>query len=313
MDMPGPMAQAPQIGRRRLDTLPSAMGTPLNLEAPTALEYFATLVADDASLSVLEAAVAVAQEDLPGVDPQAVLAEVDALAERLRRRIAADAAPVQKLRLLNRYFFQELGFAGNVNNYYDRRNSYLPEVLRTRRGIPITLALLYVELAQQVGLKANGVSFPGHFLVKAHLPGGEVVIDPFDGRSLSREALEERLLPYRRRRGGQGEDAVPLGLYLQKAEPRAVLARLLRNLKEIHRGARDWQRLLAVLDRLVVLLPADWEERRDRALVLAELGRHDAAGTDLAAYLQHRPEAHDAPGLRSLLEAWRRRGSARSR
>jgi len=290
------------------------MGSPLHFETPTALEYFATLVADDASLSVLEAAVAVAQEDLPGLDPQAVLAEVDGLAERLRRRIAADAAPVQKLRLLNRYFFQELGFAGNVNNYYDRRNSYLPEVLRTRRGIPITLALLYVELAQQIGLKACGVSFPGHFLVKLHLPGGEVVIDPFDGRSLSREALEERLLPYRRRRrGGAGDDEVPLGLYLQKAEPRAVVARLLRNLKEIHRGARDWQRLLAVLDHLVVLLPEDWEERRDRALVLAELGRLDAATADVSSYLQHRPDAQDAPGLRSLLEAWRRRGQPRAR
>ncbi len=290
------------------------MGSPLHFETPTALEYFATLVADDASLSVLEAAVAVAQEDLPGLDPQAVLAEVDALADRLRRRLPADAAPVQKLRLLNRYFFQELGFAGNVNNYYDRRNSYLPEVLRTRRGIPITLALIFVELAQQIGLKASGVSFPGHFLVKLHLPGGEVVIDPFDGRSLSREALEERLLPYRqRRRGADSEDDVPLGLYLQKAEPRAVVARLLRNLKEIHRGARDWQRLLAVLDRLVVLLPEDWEERRDRALVLAELGRLESAVADLVTYLQHRPDAHDAPGLRSLLEAWRRRGSGRSR
>ncbi|MCC6248220.1 MAG: tetratricopeptide repeat protein [Rubrivivax sp.] len=285
------------------------MGSPLHFEAPTALEYFATLVADDASLSVLEAAVAVAQADLPGLDPQGVLAEVDALAERLRRRLPADAAPVQKLRLLNRYFFHELGFAGNVNNYYDRRNSYVSEVLRTRRGIPITLALLFTELAQQIGLKACGVSFPGHFLVKLHLPGGEVVIDPFDGRSLSREALEERLLPYRRRRGRLGDEEVPLGLYLQQAEPRAVVARLLRNLKEIHRGARDWQRLAAVLDRLVVLLPEDWEERRDRALVHAELGRLDAATADLLAYLQHRPDAQDAPGLRSLLEGWSRRAA----
>jgi regulator of sirC expression with transglutaminase-like and TPR domain len=144
-----------------------------------------------------------------------------------------------------------------------------------------------------------------------------VVIDPFDGRSLSREALEERLLPYRQRRRGHSaddaDDDVPLGLYLQKAEPRAVVARLLRNLKEIHRGARDWQRLLAVLDRLVVLLPEDWEERRDRALVLAELGRLEAAAADVVTYLQHRPDAHDAPGLRALLEAWRRRGSARAR
>jgi regulator of sirC expression with transglutaminase-like and TPR domain len=289
------------------------MGSPLHFEAPTALEYFATLVADDASLSVLEAAVAVAQEDLPGLDPQGVLAEMDALAERLRKRIAGDAKPVQKLRLLNRYFFQELGFAGNVNNYYDRRNSYLSEVLRTRRGIPITLALLYLELAQQIGLEACGVSFPGHFLIKLHLPGGEVVIDPFDGRSLSREALEERLMPYRRRRGQHSDDEIPLGLYLQKAEPRAVLARLLRNLKEIHRGACDWQRLRAVLDRLVVLLPDEWDERRDRALVLAELGRFDVAAADLTTYLQRRPDAHDAPGLRSLLEAWRRRSSGVSR
>jgi regulator of sirC expression with transglutaminase-like and TPR domain len=289
------------------------MGMPLHFETPTALEYFTTLVADDASLSVLEAAVAVAQEDLPGLDPQAVLAEIDALAARLKRRIPADAVAVQKVRLLNRYFFQELGFGGNVNNYYDRRNSYLPEVLRTRRGIPITLALIYVELAQQLGLQACGVSFPGHFLVKLHLPGGEVVIDPFDGRSLSREALEERLLPYRRQRGALGDDEVPLGLYLQKAEPRAVVARLLRNLKEIHRGARDWPRLLAVLDRLVVLLPQEHEERRDRALVLAELGRLDDAAGDMAAYLRGHPQAHDAPGLRSLLEAWRRRGPARNR
>jgi hypothetical protein len=109
----------------------------------------------------------------------------------------ADAPPLQRLRLLNRYFFQELGFAGNVNDYYDPRNSYLPDVLRTRRGIPITLALLYVELATQAGLQAAGVSFPGHFLVKLRMPRGEVVIDPFSGQSLSREDLDERLMPYR--------------------------------------------------------------------------------------------------------------------
>ena len=282
------------------------MVRPLQFETPTALDYFAALVADDASLSVLEAAVAVAQDDEPDLDVQGVLAEVDALAERLRRRIPADAAPLQRLRLLNQYFFQELGFAGNVNNYYDRRNSSLPAVLQTRRGIPLTLALLYIEIATQLGLQAQGVSFPGHFLIKLHMPRGEVVIDPFSGRSLDREELEERLIPFRRDRGLVGDDEAPLGLFLQAAPAREMVARLLRNLKEIHRSAGDVPRLAAVLQRLVILLPRDWEEHRDLALALARLGRHAQAVGELALYLRHRPDADDAEALRGELTTWRR-------
>jgi regulator of sirC expression with transglutaminase-like and TPR domain len=283
----------------------------LHFEAPTALQYFATLVADDASLSPLEAAISVAQDAYPGLDVQETLAQVDELAERLRKRLAADAAPLQRLRVLNRYFFQELGFAGNVNDYYDARNSYLPDVLRTRRGIPITLALLYVELASQLGLRAAGVSFPGHFLVKLHMPRGEVVIDPFSGRSLSREDLDERLLPYRRQRGLTGDFEAPLGLFLQAAPGRDVIARLLRNLKEIHRTAEDWARLLPVLERLVVLLPDAWLERRDRGLVRAELGLHAGAADDIQAYLERSPGAEDAPTLHRRLAALRDGGAPR--
>ncbi|MDO8418621.1 MAG: transglutaminase-like domain-containing protein [Rubrivivax sp.] len=282
------------------------MSGSLHFEAPTALEYFAALVADDATLPVLEAAVAVAQDESPGLDVQGVLAQVDRLAERLRRRIPADAAPTQRLRLLNRYFFHELGFAGNVNDYYDPRNSYLPDVLESRRGIPLTLALLYVELASQAGLQAHGVSFPGHFLVKLRLPRGEVIIDPFNGQSLSREDLDERLQPLLLQRGLVGEDDVPLGLFLQAAPARDVVARLLRNLREIHRSTGDLERLAAVLQRLVILLPEDWDERRDLALVLAETGRHARAADELALYLQHRSSDSDTDGLQRQLAAWRR-------
>jgi regulator of sirC expression with transglutaminase-like and TPR domain len=277
----------------------------LSIQAPTPLEYFAALVADDQGLPLLEAAIAVAQDVRPGLDTQAVLAEVDALAATLRRRIPADAAPLQRLRLLNRYFFHELGFAGNVNDYYDPANSYLPEVLARRRGIPITLAIVYLELATQAGLEAVGVSFPGHFLVKLRMPQGEVVIDPFNGQSLSREELDERLLPYRRQQGLVGDDEVPLGLYLQAASARDIVARLLRNLKEIHRAAGDLPRLLAVLERLVVLLPHDARERRDRGLAQAELGRTDLACADVDAYLALCPDEPDAPALRRRLAAWR--------
>ncbi len=282
------------------------MSHPLHFETPTALQYFAALVAEDEGFPVLEAALALAQDDTPQLDVQGELARIDALGLRLKQRMAADAVPLQRLRLLNQFFFHELGFAGNVNNYYDRRNSLLPAVLESRRGIPITLALLYIELAGQAGLQAAGVSFPGHFLVKVHLPRGEVVIDPFNGRSLSREALEERLLPYRQRRPVAAEDETPLGLFLQPAPGRDVIARMLRNLKEVHHSALDWERLALVQQRLVILLPQAWDEHRDHALALAELGRHGEAVQPLEAYLRHRPDADDAAALRRHLATWRR-------
>jgi regulator of sirC expression with transglutaminase-like and TPR domain len=266
----------------------------LPFDPPTPLDYFTSLVADDAHFPLLEAAVAVAYDVDPALDVQGVLAEVDTLAQRLKQRIAADTAPLPRLRLLNRYFFQELRFEGNVNDYYDADNSYLHRVLATRRGIPITIALLYIEIAQQIGLDARGVSFPGHFLVKLRMPQGEVVLDPFGGRSLSRDDLDERIAPYRRRHGLGGDADVPLGLFLQTATPRATLARLLRNLKDVHRSGEDWARLLPVQQRLVVLLPDDWDERRDRGLVRAELGDTDGALVDLDAYLDANPGADDA-------------------
>ncbi|MEY4562976.1 MAG: hypothetical protein RLZZ618_2253 [Pseudomonadota bacterium] len=262
-------------------------------ETPTALEFFASLVADDESLSLVEAAASLAQDDHPELDTQSVLGEIDALCAHLKRRIPRDAPPIQRLRLLNRFFFEEMGFAGNVNDYYDPGNSLLSTVLRTRRGIPITLAVLYIEMANDIGLTARGVSFPGHFLVKLRMPEGEVVIDPFSGQSLSREQLDELLVPYRRSQGLEGDFDVPLGLFLQAAPARDVIARMLRNLKEIYRSAQDWPRLLAVLDRLVVLLPQAWEERRDRGLTHAELGHDDDAVQDLTAYLLHARGAVD--------------------
>jgi regulator of sirC expression with transglutaminase-like and TPR domain len=293
----------------------SGPATPLSFETPTALEYFATLVADDASLSLVEAVVAIAQDDFPQLDTQSVLAEIDALAMRLKQRFPADAVPVQRLRWLNRFFFQELGFAGNVNDYYDPHNSYLHRVLSTRRGIPITLAVLYIELATQIGLTARGVSFPGHFLVKLRLHTGqqlgEVVIDPFTGQSLSRDELEELLAPYKRDRRLQGEFDVPLGLFLQAASAREVVARVLRNLKEIHRGAQDWRRLLRVQQRLVVLLPQAWDEWRDRGLVYAELGLDDAAACDFSAYLAHAADAPDRAAIADRLASLGRQGPTR--
>lgn len=282
------------------------MSIPFKLPSATPLAYFAALVQDDESFPVLEAAVAIAQDEYPELDVQEVLGEVDALLSRLRRRCPTDADPLQRLRVLNQFFFRDLGFGGNVNDYHDPDNSHLNVLLKTRRGIPISLAVLWLELAQGLGLMARGINFPGHFLVKINLPEGQVVIDPFTGQSLSREELSERLEPYKRRNGLVDDFDVPVGLYLQAAPSRDIIARMLRNLKEIHRTHEDWLRLIAVLDRLLILLPDAWAEYRDRGLAWAEMGDAALAAQDLEIYVDHTDDALDRTLIQSRLNELRR-------
>jgi len=261
-------------------------------------------VQTDDSLPLLEAATCLAQDTAPQLDVQAVLAEVDGLLSRLRRKLPADAAGMHKLRVLNAFFFGELGFAGNVNDYYAPANSYLHEVLRTRRGIPISLAVLRLELARGVSLQADGVGFPGHFMVKVRLPQGQVVIDPFTGESQSPEQLAERIAALRPNGAWREETEVPLALYLQPAQAREVLARMLRNLRDIHRSSNDIGQWFAVQDRLIVLLPQAWAEYRDRGLMHAAHGRRAQALQDVQIYLARQPGAPDARTLREQLQHW---------
>jgi regulator of sirC expression with transglutaminase-like and TPR domain len=268
----------------------------LNLDVPSPLQYFASLVQSDAHFPTLEAAVSLAQDEYPDLDVQQILNDVDQLQARLKRRLPADASALQKLRLLTQFFFRDLGFGGNVNNYYDPDNSYLNVVLKTRRGIPISLAVLWLELAGALGLNARGVAFPGHFMVKVNLPKGQVVIDPFTGQSLSREELSERLEPFRQRSALHVADNThdsPIGLYLQSATPRDIISRMLRNLKEIHKTQEDWPRVVAVVDRLIILHPDAWPEYRDRGLAWAVQGEAGRAVPDLEKYLAHAGDAAD--------------------
>lgn len=282
------------------------MSTSLDFLNPTPLGYFASLVKEDEGLPLLEAATAIAQDEYPDLDVQEVLGDVDQLMARLRRRCADQEDALQRLRTLNQFFFQDLGFGGNVNNYYDPDNSHINVLLRTRRGIPITLAVIWLELAQGLGLKASGVGFPGHFMVKVNLPNGQVVIDPFTGQSLSREDLSERAEPYKRRNGLVDDFDVPVGLYLQSSPARDILARILRNLKEIHRTQEDWLRLIAVQDRLLILLPDAWLEYRDRGLAWAEMGDARLAVADLEMYLRHADNASDEASVRERIVDLRR-------
>ncbi|HYD81778.1 MAG TPA: tetratricopeptide repeat protein [Paucimonas sp.] len=264
-----------------------------------ALDYFAALVQQDDSIPLFEAALAIAQDADPQLDLAAPQAEVDVLAVKLQRRLPADASQIQRLRMLNHFFYRELGFAGNVNDYYAADNSYLHRVITTRRGIPISLAVVYMELAQQIGLDVKGISFPGHFLMKLSIQAGDIILDPFNGDSLSREELEERLEPYLEN-DDYGTD-ITLASYLQPAHPREILVRMLRNLKALFMENKSWDRLLGVQQRLVILLPEEIAERRDRGLAFANMECPQAALDDLEAYLAERPYASDAERIRGRL------------
>jgi regulator of sirC expression with transglutaminase-like and TPR domain len=270
------------------------------------LDYFATLVADDESLPVTETALSLAQDAFPDVDLQGTLAEIDELALRLKRRLPRNAGLADKIVALNRFFFRELGFAGNLNDYYDPDNSHLNVVVKRRRGIPISLAVLYMEIGEQIGVPVKGVSFPGHFLLRLTLPEGDVMLDPTTGESLSEARMVDMLEPYLSHTAGESIGSA-LRMLLQPATGREIIARMLRNLKAIYVQTERWHRLLAVQQRLVVLLPESIEEVRDRGFAYARLDYLRPALQDLERYLDDRPDADDAAAVESELHELRQR------
>jgi regulator of sirC expression with transglutaminase-like and TPR domain len=179
---------------------------------------------------------------------------------KLKSRLQKQNDHLSKLRVLNMYFYDELGFAGNVNNYDDPQNSFIHRVIETRRGIPITLAVLWLELAKGIGLRASGISFPGHFLMKIELPDpheGQVVMDPFTGASLSRDEIAERLIPWLTQSeqisipGGVADET--LAHFLESANSKEIVTRMLNNLYEIYRRQYDTKRIQGIQARLKIL------------------------------------------------------------
>lgn len=272
------------------------------MEAQIRLERFAALLCRE-DFDLAEACLLIAQDAYPDLDIAHYLARVDALAATAKRRLPCDAFTEQKVVVLNRYLFNELGFCGNAGDYYDPRNSYLNEVLERRTGIPITLSILYMEIGRRLGLRLQGVSFPGHFLVKLRVTGGQLVLDPFcGGEAQSQSDLRARLarvLPQRE------ADTLPLSQFLQAATARQILARLLRNLKGIYLQSGEAQNTLGVMQRMVMVAPHAAEEVRDRGLAYYRLDCFRAALADLQDYLERRPDAPDADEIRGKAAALR--------
>ena len=269
------------------------------------LDQFAELISrPDDRIELARACLQIAEDAYPGLDVEGYVGEIERFAKRLRARFAPQAVAEDRVIALNEFLFDDLGFAGNTDDYYDPRNSYLNEVIDRRTGIPITLAVLYLEIGRRIGLPFEGVSFPGHFLVRLPLRGGMLVLDPFSGgvpqsKAVLRERLK-RVIP-RDAMGGVPVAELPLDQFLEPASNRQILARLLRNLKGVYREKDNPERLLEVLNRMIVVAPESAAELRDRGFVYQRLECWRPALQDLAEYLQREPDAPDQDEVRAGL------------
>ncbi len=253
----------------------------------------------DDELPLLDTALLIARDEYPALDAASYSSAIQGYADSLRPTMARDIDLPAKLTAINRYLFDELGFAGNNQQYDDPRNSYLNEVFDHKLGIPISLAVVQIELTRRLGLPLDGVSFPGHFLVRLPVDDGILVMDPYNkGRPVSAEELKERASSHL---GGQSPDDSQLLEILAPATHRMILARMLRNLKGLYLERTDWERVARTADRLLKIAPDTAEAWRDRGLAYRELGHVKGAREDLARYLQVLPNADDEEAVRSIL------------
>jgi regulator of sirC expression with transglutaminase-like and TPR domain len=264
----------------------------------TPLEAFADLFSyEDSRVELARACLMVAQDAYPELDIDRYLGEIERMALRLRGRMPQGYGAEERVVALNEFLFGDLGYQGNTEAYYDPRNSYLNDVIDRRTGIPITLSVLYMEVGRRIGLPLQGVSFPGHFLVRLRVRGGTLVVDPFqNGAPQSLDELRERLrrvVPDKITAG-----ALPLEQFLEPATNRQIIARMLRNLKAIYREQDKPAELLAVLNRVLVVAPEATAELRDRGYTYQKLDCYRAALKDLTDYSEREPQAVDADEVR---------------
>ena len=204
---------------------------------------------DDDGLPLLDVALLIARDEYPGLDPAQYHATAQAHADELRAQVEAIEPLPLKMAAINRHLFEELGYTGNHDEYYDPRNSYLNEVFERRLGNPISLAVVQMEVARRLGLPLDGVSFPGHFLVRLPVDDGVLVMDPFNrGRPLDEQELRERARPHL---GGETPDDEALYQILHPASHRAMLMRMLRNLHGAYSDREDWERAVRCADRIL--------------------------------------------------------------
>ncbi len=256
---------------------------------------FAMLAAHE-PIPLARGALLIAKDEYPELDLEKYLGQLAALAREAEPALRAAKSTVEKIQSLSEFLFTRKGFEGNRDQYGDPRNSFLNEVLERRLGIPISLSVLYIEVGRRLGLNLHGVSFPTHFLVKAVDDYRELIIDPFNhGAILDRDEIRARLQQIYRQ---------PVDVHREMLKPvsaRHILARMLRNLKNIYAHGADWQRVLSALDRILMLDPRSLEELLERAVLNERMECFSAALEDFQSFLTQAPEHPAADSARDAV------------
>jgi regulator of sirC expression with transglutaminase-like and TPR domain len=271
----------------------------------TLAQAFAALVGqevEDERIDLVRAALTIAQTEYPDLAIDVYHGRIEELARRVKRLVPDLGDPSESIAALNRVLFEEEGFRGNGEDYYDPRNSFLNDVLDRKLGIPITLAVVYMEVARRVGFPLVGVGMPGHFLLKHYdVEGREILIDPFNRGSIltakdCQRALDEIY-------SGQ----MPLQPeFLMAVSRRQVLVRMLNNLKSIYVSGRSFRKALPIVDLILAIYPRSPDDVKQRALLRWSLGQTRGALADLDDYLKMSPDASDADEIRQTAASLRR-------
>ncbi|MEG4037098.1 SirB1 family protein [Microcoleus sp. S36b_A4] len=251
----------------------------------------------DGSIDLAKAALYMALEEYPNLEPEEYLNALDTLADEVRDRLPAQNYPLRIIQTINAYLYGELQFAGNDVDYYDPRNSFLNEVIDRRTGIPISLSLVYLEVAKRIDFPMVGIGMPGHFLIRPDFEDAGIFVDAFNGGEiLFPEDCQARLSQIY----GQPMELQPT--FLAPVSRRHLLGRMLGNLKAIYLQQQDAVRVLLAIERILLLFPDALGERRDRGILYYQLGRLVEARHDLELYLRNTPNAPDAARIRQLVD-----------
>ncbi len=250
----------------------------------------------NAEIDLAKAALYIAQEESPDLEIDSYLAQLDQWAQKIEAILPTERYPLRVIQTLNQFLYEDLGFQGNEQDYYDPRNSFLNEVMERRTGIPITLALVYLEVARRLDFPMVGIGMPGHFLIRPEFKDAGIFVDAFhQGEVLFPQDCEDRL---------QAIYQQPVALepeFLEAVSKREFIGRMLTNLKLIYINHQDVERALNIIEQLLLVFPGAITEQRDRGLLSYQLGRIPQAISDLKTYLAHFPDASDANMIQLLL------------